>query len=141
MRCASTCSSDSLRARIWLTSVFRPSISRRSSPASSAALGQVLFGAAALAGHGFQFHLALRHGLGELLARDFEPLDLGGGHLLFARGTRRLAVDAGQVLFDLRQLVLQRGGLAEQAQNHLAAGLDGALALADLEPAVPRAAG
>ena len=98
-----------------------------------AAIGQVLFGAAALAGHRFQLHLALRHGLGELLARDVEPFDLGGGHLLFPRGARRLAVDAGQVLVDLRQLVLQRGRFAQQPQNHLAAGLDGALALPDFE--------
>ena len=39
----------------------------------------------------------------------------------------------GQVLFDLRQLILQRGRLAEQAQNHLPPGLDGALAFADFE--------
>ena len=35
---------------------------------------------------------------------------------------RRLAIDAGQVLVDLRELILQSGRLAEQPQNHLAAG-------------------
>ena len=106
-----------------------------------AAVREVLLGAAALAGDRLQFHLALRHGFGELLARDVEPFDLGGGDRLFARGARGLAVDAGEVLFDLRQLILQRGGLAEQAENHLASGLDGALALADFELQCLRAAG
>src|ERR1019366_5963472 len=62
-----------------------------------------------------------------------QPLDLGRGHRLFARRPRRLPVDPGQVLFDLRQLVLQRGRLAQQPQNHLPAALDGALPLPDLE--------
>jgi hypothetical protein len=77
--------------------------------------------------------LTLRHRLGKLLARHVQPLDLGRRHRLFARRPRRLPVDPGQVLFDLRQLVLQRGRLAQQPQNHLPPALDGALALPDLE--------
>ena len=41
----------------------------------------------------------------------------------FARGAGGFALDSGQVLFDLRQLVPQRGGLAQQPQDHLPAGL------------------
>ena len=99
----------------------------------AAAVGEVLLGAAALAGNGFELHLALGDGLGKLLAGDVEAGDLGGGDGLFAGGAGGLAIDAGQVLFDLRQLVLEGGGLAEEAQNHLPAAFDGALALADLE--------
>ena len=130
-----------MRARIWLTSVFDAVDLAAQFGGEAAAVGQFLFGAPALAGDRLQFQLALRHGLGELLARDVQALDFGGGHLLFARGARRLAVDPGQVLVDLRQLVLQRGGFAEQAQNHLAAGFDGALALANLDLQDLRAAG
>ena len=112
-----------MRARIWLTSVFSAVDFAAQFGGQAAALRQFLFGAAALAGHRLQLHLALRHGFGKLLARDVEPFDLGRGHLLFAGGARRFAIDAGQVLVDLRQLILQRGGLAEQAQNHLPAAL------------------
>ena len=44
----------------------------------------------------------------------------------------RFALDAGQVFFDLRELILERGCFAQQAQDHLAAGFDGLLALAHL---------
>ena len=41
----------------------------------AAPLRQLLFGAAALAGHRLQFELPLRHGFGKLLAGRFQPLD------------------------------------------------------------------
>jgi hypothetical protein len=99
----------------------------------AAAVGQILLGAAALAGDAFELHLALGDGLGKLFAGDVEAGDFGGGDGLFAGGAGGLAIDAGEVLFDLRQLVLEGGGLAEEAQNHLPAAFDRALALADLE--------
>ena len=48
---------------------------------------QILFGPPPLAGHGFEFELALRHGFGELFAGGLETLDLSGGHLFLAGGT------------------------------------------------------
>ena len=122
-----------MRARIWLTSVFAAVDLAAQFARQPAPVRQVLLGTTALAGHRLQFHLPLRHGLGKLLARNVQPLDLGRRHRLFAGRPRRLAVDPGQVLVDLRELVLQRGRLAQQPQNHLPPALDGALALANFD--------
>ena len=90
---------------------------------------QLLLGAAALASDQFQLELALRHGFGKLFAGGLETLDLGGGHLFLAGGAGGFAVDARQVFLDLGELVLERGGLAEKAQDQLPSRFDGLLAL------------
>src|ERR1019366_1152447 len=99
----------------------------------AAAVGEVLLGALALAGDGFELHLPLGDGLGKLLAGEIEAGDFGGGDGFFAGGAGGLTVDAGEVLFDLRQLVLEGGRLAQEAEDHLPAAFDGALSLADFE--------
>ncbi len=98
----------------------------------AAPLDQIFFGAAALAGYGFELQLALGERFGKLHARGFNACDLRRGDLLFTGGARGFPVDAGEIFVDLRQLILERGRLAKEAQNHLAAGLDGLLALTDL---------
>ena len=99
-----------------------PSISRRSSAAACAASARSSSVRRRSPVTVSSSSLPLRHGLGELLARRFQPLDFGRRHLLFARRPRRFALDARQVFVDLRELVLQRGSLAQQPQDHLPPG-------------------
>ena len=78
------------------------SIWLRSSAAAVLRAPQLFFRAGALAAHLFDFQLALRHGLRNLLARLCQPVDFHGrGFFLFSRA-RPLAFDSRQVLVDLR---------------------------------------
>ena len=99
---------------------------------AAATFRQILLGEAPLADYRFEFQLALRQCLGQLLASHFQALDFARGNLLFALRTGALALDAREILFDLRQLIFQRGGFAQQAQDYLAAGFDGLFALTHL---------
>ena len=58
-------------------------------------------------------------------------VEVGGGGFRFLPRTCDVALDADQILVDLRQLIAQRRCLAQQLEHLLAVDFDGALAFAD----------
>ena len=75
-------------------------------------------------GGGFQLHLPRGHLSRQIRLHRLQPLQIRRGGLFFALAARRIALDGGQILADLHQLVLQRRSFAQQTQHDLASGLE-----------------
>ena len=98
-----------------------------------ALVGEAFFGLFPIRNDGLDFLLALGDLLRELTFEFAEAGDLGRGNFLVLLHAGAFALDAGEVRFGLGELILDGGGFAEQAQNHGAGSLDGALGFANAQ--------